>query len=209
MEIRFGDIVLRDMRASDIADDIRWNTLQTEWALWDAPWEMEEELRCFDPEAYRSEQLERLKQAPQGFRWSLDLDTADGIHIGSVSAYLIDEAWEWIRMADVKSGQTVFHTLGIEINEPEFWSRGLGTQALAAYIQYHLQSGVQEICLQTWSGNARMVRSAQKLGFSVCCRKRGIRFVRGEVYDALTFRLDLEAFACWTQKNLDKSLLVC
>lgn len=43
MELKYQNIVLRDMEERDIGDEIRWNTTQTQWALWDAPWEMEEE----------------------------------------------------------------------------------------------------------------------------------------------------------------------
>ena len=62
MEIKYQNILLRDARESDIADDIRWNTTETAWALWDAPWEMEEELRRFDPAAYRQKELEALEK---------------------------------------------------------------------------------------------------------------------------------------------------
>ena len=55
MEIYYQDIILRDYRESDIEDDIRWNTVETEWALWDAPWETEEDLASFDPKSFREE----------------------------------------------------------------------------------------------------------------------------------------------------------
>ena len=60
MELKYQNIVLRDMEERDIGDEIRWNTTQTQWALWDAPWEMEEELKTFDPEAHRKKELEWL-----------------------------------------------------------------------------------------------------------------------------------------------------
>ena len=37
MELKYQNIVLRDMEERDIGDEIRWNTVQTQWALWDAP----------------------------------------------------------------------------------------------------------------------------------------------------------------------------
>lgn len=193
-ELRFQDIVLRDMREADIDDDIRWNTVETKWALWDAPWEMETELPKFDPAAYREKMLANLSKPKEGARWSLEVDTAEGVHIGSVSSYLIDENYEWVRLSDVLPGQKVWHTLGIEINDSRFWGRGLGTQALAAYISYHLDNGFTELCLQTWSGNVRMIRTAEKLGFVVCHREIGFRQVRGSVYDGLIFRLDVRKF---------------
>ena len=33
MELKYHNIILRDMEERDIADDIRWNTIETEWAL--------------------------------------------------------------------------------------------------------------------------------------------------------------------------------
>lgn len=194
MIICYQNIILRDRQESDIEDEVRWNTVETEWALWDAPWEMEEELAKFDPEVYRQEELERLKSQPEEFRWSFELDTAEGIHIGGVNAYLIDENWEWIRRRDVKTGQKAYRTLGIEICDSHYWNRGLGTQALAAFIWYHLENGCRDLCLQTWSGNLRMIRAAERLGFEVCHREVGNRLVRGGVYDGLTFQLNVPAF---------------
>lgn len=194
MEIRYKDIVLRDPRESDIEDEIRWNTVETQWALWDAPWEMEEAVATFDPAAYRAKALVELAKPREDFRWSFELDTAEGAHIGGVNAYLIDEGYQWIAEKNVQPGQKVYATLGIEIEESAYWSRGLGTQALEAFVLYFLDNGWEEVYLQTWSGNTRMVRCAQRLGFVVCDRKAGIRHVRDADYDGLTFRLDVDAF---------------
>lgn len=194
MEIRYKDIVLRDPRESDIEDEIRWNTVETQWALWDAPWEMEEAVATFDPAAYRAKTLAELAKPREDFRWSFELDTAEGAHIGGVNAYLIDEGYQWIAEKNVQPGQKVYAALGIEIEESAYWSRGLGTQALEAFVLYFLDNGWEEVYLQTWSGNTRMVRCAQRLGFVVCDRKAGIRHVRGADYDGLTFRLDVDAF---------------
>lgn len=194
MEIQYKDIVLRDFLESDIEDEIRWNTAETEWALWDAPWEMEEELSKFDPEAFRKEALAELEKPKTGFRWGFEVDTLSGVHIGSVNAYLIDENYRWIKRAGGKESQRFYYTVGIEINNAAFWNHGLGTQALAAYIRYLLARGHENICTQTWSGNVRMIRCAEKLGFRLCNRDEGIRNVRGANYDDLTFRLDASAF---------------
>lgn len=194
MEIKFDNIILRDPKESDIDDEIRWNTTETEWALWDAPWEMEEWLPTFDPVKFRTEELEALKKPVRGFRWGMEVDTSGGVHVGSVNTYLIDESYEWIPLKNVEEDQRIFYTLGIEINEPAYWDQGIGTKALAAYIQYHLDNGHYDICLQTWSGNTRMVRCAKKLGFQICEREVGKRNVRGGLYDGLTFCLDVRRF---------------
>jgi len=194
MKIEYKNVVLRDMKESDINDDIRWNTVQTEWALWDAPWEMEEFLQNFDPKKYREEVLAELLKPKTEPRWGFEVDTAGGVHIGSVNSYMIDENYSWIPFRNVKSGQKAFRTVGIEICESSYWGRGLGTEALAAFIKYYLSLGEKDICTQTWSGNTRMVKSALRLGFEEVHRETGSRNVRGGTYDGLTFLLNEKKF---------------
>ena len=141
MQIKYQNIILRDMQENDIADDIRWNTTETEWALWDAPWETEEELQSFDPEKYRAEQLAWIARSKPEHRLSLELDTAEGVHIGSVSTYALDGELEWKALSPEDDRRKINWAVGIEINEPAYWSRGCGTQALTAYIRYHLEAG--------------------------------------------------------------------
>ena len=98
MQIKYKDVLLRDYRESDIDDEVRWNTVDTQWGLWDAPWEKEDYFRTFDPEAYRQRRLDWLRtKAPKGeeLRWFLEIDTAQGVHIGTVSAYLMTEDFQW------------------------------------------------------------------------------------------------------------------
>lgn len=199
MEIKYRDIILRDPRSSDIDDEIRWHTTETEWAKWDAPWETESEIAEFDAESYREKQLKALETPFEGLRWSFEIDTSDGVHIGTANSYLIDENYEWIAYDSVRSGQKVYRAVGLDIMESAYWNSGLGTQVLAAFIRYFMQNGCDEIYTQTWSGNVRMVKCAEKLGFSVCKTKSGVREVRGKTYDALTFRLDIDRFL----KNFD------
>lgn len=199
-EVHYRDIILREMQESDIADEIRWNTVETEWSHWDAPWEMEEAIQNFDAEAETTRLLEFIRSPKPPIPYSLEVDTAYGIHIGTVSQYLIDDNFNWISRKDAQE-KHVFHTLGIDIAESSYWNRGYGTQALTAWIQYFLTQGIQEICLQTWSGNIRMIRCAEKLGFRECSREPCIRQVRGGSYDGLTFRLDLDRFHKFLSEN--------
>lgn len=210
MQIRYGNIVLRDEEERDIDDEIRWNTVETQWALWDAPWETEEELAAFDPEQYRREALASLQKPRRGVRWSLEVDTAEGVHIGGVNAYLTDEHFQYVPESCAKPGHPLWVTAGIEINESAYWGKGYGTQALAAFIQYHLDMGHRNIATQTWSGNTRMIRAAQKLGFRLCRRDEGARQVRGGAYDALSFCLDTALFEMryGAARHVDELVLV-
>lgn len=194
MKIKYRNIILRDMEVRDIDDDIRWNTVETRWLDWDAPWEKD---GPFDPEKYRQKQLEQLsKPLAAAHRWSFEIETADGAHIGSVNAYCIDREFRWQEYAPKteEDRRAAWWAVGIDINDPDYWSGGWGTQALTAFVRYLLDEGYAHIYTQTWSGNLRMVGLAEKLGFRECCRKAGIREVRGGIYDGLTFRLDRTAF---------------
>ncbi len=95
MEIKYKDIILRDYQETDIADDIRWMTVETAWQDWDAPWEKDEE---FDADKFRTKMLKRLETKPEDsdFRWAFEIDTKDGVHIGGVNSYLIDAEYNWI-----------------------------------------------------------------------------------------------------------------
>ena len=199
MELKYHNIILRDMEERDIDDEIRWNTVQTEWGLWDAPWETEEELKAFDPEAHRQKELEWIAGPQPDHRRCLEIDTWDGVHLGAVSCYCIDGDCNWLEKAPDagEERQKARWAVGLDICEPSYWNGGWGAQALAAFIRYHLDGGCTELYTQTWSGNVRMTALAEKLGFRECRRKAGIRQVRGETYDALTFRLDRAAFGAY------------
>lgn len=196
MEIKYKNIILRDYRESDIEDDVRWNTVETEWALWDAPWEMEEYIRNFDEAKFREKSLKELeRKVPEDeHRWHFEVDTADGVHIGAVNAYRIDDEYNWKPIKDSEVTRDINVTVGIDINEPTYWSGGWGTQALSAFIHHWLDAGFHNIYTQTWSGNFRMIGLAKKLGFVEVNREPNIRRVRGETYDGLTFKLDVEKF---------------
>ena len=189
------NIILRDMRESDIDDDIRWYTEETDWAQWDAPWEMEADLANFDPAAYRRRAHGWLAKPGLGHRTSLEIETEEGVHIGHVAAYCLDEDFNLRKLSTGEDPRAARWAVGIDICESAYWSGGWGTRALTAWVRYYLEAGYTDLYTQTWSGNTRMIALAEKLGFRECRRKAGIRQVRGGSYDGLTFRLDREAFA--------------
>lgn len=186
MEIKYQDVILRDFRESDIEDEIRWMNIDTAWMKADTPWE---EFEPSDPDELRQIWMDNIQNMPpDALRWRLEIEV-DGKHIGFVSAYFVDENFEWISFMDVKEDTKVHRALGIEICEPDYWCRGIGAKALSAFMQYHSEHGGSDYVLETWSGNHRMVKCAEKLGFTVCKRDVGIREVNGEKYDAITMIL--------------------
>ncbi len=185
MELKNDRVILRDFCPSDIEDRIHWETVETQWQLWDAPWEEEP----FDAEKYRSTKLSWLeKEKEEGrFRWSFEICINDDHrkHIGWCNVYRIDEDYQYTKA----EGHC---TIGINIADTSSLRKGYGTAAWTLLMEYLFQKGIHEIYTQTWSGNERVLGLMTKLGFEECHRRRGIRSVRGKRYDALTFRLDVE-----------------
>ena len=175
-------IRLRDFRQSDIADYVRWFTVETEWGKWDAPWETEEE----SPETverYWTRYYERHQNdAPDAMRYRFEIEDAQGTHLGWVSAYTIDTFLEYF---DTKEEMLA---IGIDIPEQAFRHKGYGAEALRLFMEYLAKRGIRTVYTQTWSGNARMIRVAEKLGFREYKRIVGVREVNGKKYDALTFQ---------------------
>ena len=187
MRIEFKDIILRDMIESDIEDYVRWFTIQREWENWDAPWEKED--TCQESERKKwTEYYETVKKRSDDTRRSKFEIEWNNRHIGWVSSYHIDENYEWV--GKIKDGQISYLAVGIDICEPDVYGRGIGTNALRAFINYHFENGEKELYTQTWSGNVRMIHLAEKLGFVECDRDVDKREIDGQKYDGLTFKLE-------------------
>ena len=100
-----------------------------------------------------------------------------------MSSYCINENYEWT------AEDTVHRAIGIDICEPAAWDKGIGSNVLRAFMNYHFADGIDELYTQTWSGNTRMFHCAEKLGFVECNCDVGEQEVNGQKYDGLTFKL--------------------
>jgi len=167
MELKNDKVILRQTKSADIDDYKRWSTTDTEWQLWDAPWETEDDASEF------VEWRKSLVSNPTDT--TLEIDTVDGKHIGWVNTYFID---------DEKT------MLGVGLDIPEVSNRGCGYgfAALTLFLD-HLFKTHEHLYTQTWSGNVRMVALADKMGWQLIDKKVGIREVRGGTYDALTWKM--------------------
>lgn len=180
MKIKYIDVYLRDLIKEDVDTYIRWNTVETEWMKWDAPWEK----AVTDPVKIRARFMERLAKPKTELRRRLNICYKDGSLIGTVNCYYIDINKE--RLA-----------VGIDIRESSYWGKGLGKQALQLWLAY-LFNVTEEASLftETWSGNFRMIGLARSVGFYelVDERKLNYRLVNGEPVHGLTFKLDRNKF---------------
>ncbi|HWQ59162.1 MAG TPA: GNAT family protein [Clostridia bacterium] len=194
MRLENDKVILRDMIASDADDRVRWQTVETEWLDWDAPWESDPAslfYAPFDETAYRALCAQRLARArgERAMRVSFEICVNDAreTHIGWCNSYGIDEEYRFSPTGRRRA-------IGIDIPPLEARHKGYATAAWTLFIDYFFSQGLREVYTQTWSGNARVLGLIQKLGFAEADCKPGARLVRGEYYDALTFRLDRRAF---------------
>lgn len=167
------NIILRYIKESDIEDYVRWTTIETEWNDWDAPWEAD------DGDGFVIQQRTALAKTPQIFN-KLEIKDISGRHIGWVSSYYINS----------DKAKTA---VGIDIPSVNDRGKGYGKNALLLFMAY-LFTTESVLYTQTWSGNAVMLRLADKIGFTEIERVKDLREVRGAFYDALTFSISKDDF---------------
>lgn len=196
MEIKNDKVILRDFVESDIDDRIYWEIVETEWQLWDAPWEYNEE--DFDSEQYRKERLEWLaKEKDENMmRWGFQICINDKSrkHIGWCNAYKINDNYEYTK-------EDGYCTIGICIPDLSSRRKGYATASWNLFIQYFLNNGVEDIYTQTWSGNERVIGLINKIGFEECNREYNFRTIRGQLYDGVDFKLNLEKYKDFHERN--------
>lgn len=173
-------IILRDMIESDIEDYVRWFTTKIEWMNFDAPWEEIDENPSIENERKSwIEYYQSVKNLPiEELRWKFEIEY-NGKHVGWVSRYFDLEYIENVEQIPA---------IGIDIPEKDIYNKGVGTEALKKFIEYLKNAGYEHFYIQTWSGNARMLHLAEKLGFSIFCVKKNHRTVNGNMYDAVTLK---------------------
>lgn len=187
MKITFENITLRDYVLSDVEDEVRWTTVETEWFRSDTPWM---ELEPVDADELRADMSEIINSMPENaVRWRFEIEV-DGRHIGLVSSYYLDNNFEytpWKNIDQTKnaSQNNSIRGLGIEICEMEYWGKGIGTKVLTALMGYYRSFGEDRFLIETWSGNHRMLGCARKLGFYEVKRIKGAHIVNGTEVDDL------------------------
>jgi RimJ/RimL family protein N-acetyltransferase len=174
--IASGDrVILRDRLPSDVGRYIHWQT-HGEWREYDAPWEgvrtsMTEEKK----EKFRKRFLEQCEQEMSTPRRRATVVTREGKPLGWVNRYVNErfpDAW----------------FVGIDICEDEYLNKGVGTETLEIWIAYLFSnSDIHRIGLDTWSLNERMIRVAEKLGFTFEGAERELIEWQGEWLDRVHF----------------------
>jgi len=89
--------------------------------------------------------------------------------------------WYW------QSEETNWKSIGIVIYDDNYWSKGIGFEALDLWMTYLFEQDptLVRLDLRTWSGNHGMMKLGTKLGFIEEARFRKARIVNGEYYDSI------------------------
>jgi RimJ/RimL family protein N-acetyltransferase len=76
--------------------------------------------------------------------------------------------------------------IGIFLGEKEYWGHGYGTEAVRIFL-HHLfeQCNYRRVELETWTGNARAIRTYEKCGFQIEGRLRDGFYVDGQYQDRI------------------------
>ena len=162
---------LRPTVESDLADYERWNVPELEAWKFDGPWYG---LGLDKVIENRRKWLAGDRQPP--YR-RLEIDAVARGHAGWVTAY-------------VHANDPHMTEAGITIVDDSLWNRGLGTEAFGLWVDYLFPAfNLTRLGFSTWSGNPRMIRVGEKLGFVTEGRIRRGCEVRGQFYDRVKMGL--------------------
>jgi RimJ/RimL family protein N-acetyltransferase len=186
MIIQGNQIILRDWEEIDLPAYAHWLQPGHEWKRLDAPYyaspNADEIREIIDDQRNAIE----FADWPSPRQQMIIAKPQDNLMIGQVS-------WYWI------SEETHWPALGIVIYDPQHWRQGIGYEALGLWSDYLLQAQplFMRLDLRTWSGNAGMMRLAQKVGYKEEARFRKARIVDGQYYDGLGYGILREE---WTAR---------
>ena len=92
-------------------------------------------------------------------------------------------SWYW------KSEETYWLEVGVVIFNPECWKKGIGYQALTLWIEevFRKRKEIVRLGLTTWSGNAGMMKLAEKIGMKKEAVYRKARMLNGHYYDSVSY----------------------
>ena len=167
-------IKLRDWLEKDLELYRFWYTGDKAWKKFDGPYYQK------PTPAEVEETINTLKLKIISNNWDtprqrmvIATETDDQL-IGTVS-------WYW------QSQETNWKSIGIVIYDENYWSGGIGSQALQLWVNYLFEncSDIVRLDLRTWSGNERMMNLGKKLGFKEEARFRKARIVDGVYFDSI------------------------
>jgi len=157
---------IRPVKKADLKRmwELSFRDKDPEWKKWDAPYYPHEPLEW---EAFYDR---KDKLIDQDDYWLIE---HEGTIVGMVGYYWEHKPSLWLEM-------------GIAIYDPAYWNGGIGTTAFKLW-RDHLFNTMPLVRTgyTTWSGNERMIRAGEKLGFKMEARIRKVRYWNGTFYDSI------------------------
>ncbi|MFC4452984.1 GNAT family protein [Deinococcus sonorensis] len=166
---------LRPRTVTDLSELWRWvyDLPDAEWKRWDAPYL--HEARAIPPLTLARYLTQAMSDLSSPHQQIIEID-------GAMSG-IVTRRWDppevggWLE-------------LGIVIFDPVHWGGGYGTTALREWTRRSLQeTPAHLLTLTTWSGNQRMVRAAERVGYRECGRVPEARLWEGQRYDSVQLAL--------------------
>jgi len=163
-------VLLRDFQEEDREHYLRWMRSDSRWKRMDAPW-----LSTPWSEGERRK-AERVFNSylVQGRRRAIIVDQSDGAPVGWVACY-------------VDNANPDACEVTITVCEDDRQGVGLGSEALALWVDHLFESRFHRVALRTYSLNTFMRRTAEKLGFKLEGVEREIHRWDEVWVDRLTF----------------------
>lgn len=174
MKIEGDKIILRDWEIADLDEYRYWNTDKHLWMDFDAPYFKKISAKEWEVFIPKLEKRIRENNFPSIRNRLVIADKQTNQFLGTVSWYFQEKETNW-------------KSLGIIIFNEKYWTKGIGSEAFKLWIDYVFNSdkSLNRIDLRTWSGNKRMIRLAEKLGFKQEACFRSARIVNNEYYDSI------------------------
>ncbi|WP_132744690.1 GNAT family N-acetyltransferase [Scopulibacillus darangshiensis] len=161
-------VILRPIREADYRTlwNFTYGEQNPEWKKWDAPYFP---LEWISYDAY----VEKKKMQAALCKTSQMAIVADNNVIGMVSYYWEHKASNWLEA-------------GIVIYDTRYWNGGYGTEAMTLWVGHLFTTmPLVRVGITTWSGNKRMMRTAEKIGMQLEGRLRKCRYYNGKYYDSI------------------------
>jgi len=167
---------LRPLKVSDLDLYRRWLRPDAEWRNLDGPYYPRPDEAELDRTLLSTRLWIESGCRPDPFKRFAIADSSTDLLFGAVARYWISQETRW-------------PAIGIDIYDPKLWGRGLGFEALGLWtdLLFREEQDIVRLDMRTWSGNTRMMRLAEKLGYRLEARFRKARVVDGEYFDGLGY----------------------
>ncbi len=169
-------IILRNWQLQDLDHYAHWEMPGHEWQNFDGPY-----FPRMKAEGVFG-MIQKLREKIEANEWEAVpkripiVSKSENKMIGRVNWYWVGQETNWL-------------AIGIGVYDSAIWGQGIGYEALGLWCEYlwAAMPAIVRLDMRTWSGNVRLMRLAEKLGFKEEARFRNARIVDGKYYDGMGY----------------------